>query len=645
MVVPEAAIFKHVCIFMHSLFIVMLHMCDDKPTRLQSFQALHGAVRNYRQCLHECGQAKKNVTMTIDEIDGQPDCVQYCLSGGFGRVSAKYDLSQTEKFPLPMNSYALNVNGNAVLSVSLKLPKNTKNKKMSIKVVSTTTPGSWSCYVDAQQHNGLKVKLRSGKSILFDFFEVYDEEDESDKADKSTQNNLMWLYDMEPAKSTLLNSLQALHHCGIEHVSGDASGLIQCDSRDIHRTWTAIENNLKAAIGDIDTLILRSSKSKKIATNYAQLITLFAPQTENTCLGENNMLCLQFKRDFDQDLKQDWGLHVRVLQLACSMCDKMRISSKQIFALFLKERKTPVFQSLKALIKERQEMARQVMKSVHDIRGARNTVMRHRSSFITLLGLDHAVRAHLHCLHNRSFDNETKNIQMSCYQLRQVFANNQFDNLPLSEVAYKHKLGILQDTLTAVQKLPQTDMQTHVDQTHVDHTVKQDAPCTATIIHSFTSNLRTELVLRSLHVESGVAVGQEFDFVYRDCKYTPLTHPLKWGSMNHKTACVFLCKKLNVELRHRIIPENLHKFGIKLLDNTNNMSARAKEIFINSLHKESQPLAELALFDQKPASTDIDQFLSSTECVTGYDDKEQVKLLCYLLSKAPIIASPIMRTK
>ena len=223
---------------------------------------------------------------------------------------------------------------------------------------------------------------------------------------------------------------------------------------------------------------------------------------------------------------------------------------------------------------------------------------------------------------------------MSCYQLRQVFANNQFDNLPLSEVAYKHKLGILQDTLTAVQKLPQTDMQTHVDQTHVDHTVKQDAPCTATIIHSFTSNLRTELVLRSLHVESGVAVGQEFDFVYRDCKYTPLSPPLRWDSMNHKTACVLLCKKLNVELRHRIIPEVLHTFGVKMLDNAKAVSDRDQQIFINSLHVDAQPLARLALCAQS-GSTDMTSFWSSTECVTGYNDNEQVKLLCYLLSRAP----------
>ena len=171
-------------------------------------------------------------------------------------------------------------------------------------------------------------------------------------------------------------------------------------------------------------------------------------------------------------------------------------------------------------------------------------------------------------------------------------------------------------------------------QTSIDYTVNQGAPCTATIMDSFTSNLRRELVLRSLHVESGVAVGQNFDFEYRGCDTTPLSPPLRWDSMNHKTACVLLCKKLNVELRHRIIPEVLHTFGVKMLDNAKAVSARDKQIFINSLHVDSQPLARLALCAQS-GSTDMKSFWSSTECVTGYNDNEQVKLLCYLLSKAP----------
>ena len=333
-VVPQVAISKQVCIFMHSLFIVMLHVRDDQPTRLQSLQLLHGAVINYCQSLHKCGQAKKCVTMTVDEIDGQPDCVQYCLSGGFGRVSAKYDLSQTEKFPLPMNSYVLTVNGNAVSGVSLKLQKNTTKKTISKQVVSETTPGSWSCFVEAQQHNGVNVNLRSGKRILFELYETYEDEE----ADKPLQecnkaehgDNLMWLYDLEPVKKRLLNSLQVLRHCGNEHISGDASGLISCDSRDIHRTWTAIANNLQGAMDKIDTLVSRSSESDNIAENYEQVKNIFLPKSTITCCDDNHVLHLQFKKDFDRDLKQDWGLHVRVLQLACSMCDKMCMSSEQI---------------------------------------------------------------------------------------------------------------------------------------------------------------------------------------------------------------------------------------------------------------------------------------------------------------------------
>tara|TARA_B100001758_G_scaffold133848_1_gene115223 strand:- start:1084 stop:2919 length:1836 start_codon:yes stop_codon:yes gene_type:complete len=252
---------------------------------------------------------------------------------------------------------------------------------------------------------------------------------------------------------------------------------------------------------------------------------------------------------------------------------------------------------------------------------AHAAVVENRAHYLALAAVDAGLRAQTSALlglpdpTSLGLTQTQIDIRLLHYQLRQMFANNRWNEIQLSELGFQRAL----DTVNSVLQL----------------TAPTNNPLSAPVLTDvFPFELQRRVaynrIIESLARVHGGApdIGHAANFIYasRSCLGSR-------ASAAHLTRCPLLRRMLHsmivADRQNRIITPLVYSFIHKVVLSPETASAQDINTTITLFTAELQPFVRMALTGH-PAD-DPFRFLHGTEITTGYDDSSRTSLLIQLM--------------
>lgn len=620
--------------------------------------ALKDAVSTLVARERACVSAAKHLRLHVDVLSAlsaspasnpalNPQQIVCDMQGGFGRVVCQNEIG--DDLGLPDDTYTLSLSGKDIIKAEV-LRRGKFSDHLELRQAS---PGQWHMNVKEGLNQQLLVHLHDGQTLHFDFLSAQFAEDDP----TAQQNGKIHLHWMAP----IADDVQAVSLAAASVAKASAVCVLNANNAtegDMQEIVSFISKSPKTAMVTAaelheDLVSLNRKLTRVLETaqkvNDRYVVTgddgwydLFSPGggvlkqksvmrvTSDDAFIQNDLLQLQ--ENVSLVLAQVRKLGEQELVYEHGDIDSI------VRNLALHGEREQHIVCLEKLQKMRQDLLGVVSNAIYADKKYMKThkldsVVNRRAHFISLACVDAGLRAQVRLLSGMPMQNCALDVDMGAYQMRQIMANNEHNDIKLDVSVAE---SCLQKVLS-VQSLMQTNMQK--DRYELDYGSNE---------HVLIGAIRVQKILHCLTKKDCINISTGFNHCYRTdlnyCTAQP-THSkhfnqmdieMKKNKLHHQCmapeAQTVLLGMLDADLRHRIISPLVHKHVRQAIYTAQEGKAcMHADNIVNIFDNDIQLLAKLALGIQESADSErVYEFLQKTDLRTGYNDTNKTTLLINL---------------